>query len=116
MDSGDFVIKIPEDHFSTFAPHAGKDIIFELRPEDIHNAAFVPSGIHVGLVEAKVDVIELMGYEIMLYLISGKQSFVARVDPRTSFSTGEKVQLAFNMDNFHIFDPNMDRENPVAIH
>jgi multiple sugar transport system ATP-binding protein len=115
VDAGDFVIQIPENQVSTYAPHAGKDIIFGMRPEDIHNSAFVPSGIHTGLVEAKVDVTELMGYEIMLYLISGKQSFVARVDPRTTFSLGENVQLAFNMDNFHIFDPNIDRENPVAI-
>ena len=56
-----------------------------------------------------------MGNEIFLYLVSGKHSFVARVDPRTRFAVGDEVELAFNMDNFHIFDPSVNAENPVAI-
>jgi multiple sugar transport system ATP-binding protein len=60
-------------------------------------------------------VTELMGNEIFLYMITGNNNYVARVDPRTRFSIGEKVQLAFNMDNFHLFDPSADRENPPAI-
>jgi multiple sugar transport system ATP-binding protein len=56
-----------------------------------------------------------MGNEIFLYLISGKNSSVARVDPRTRFQIGDQVQVVFNMDNFHLFDPAADRENPPAI-
>jgi multiple sugar transport system ATP-binding protein len=66
-------------------------------------------------VEAKVDVTELMGNEIFLYLISGSDNYVARVDPRTRFQIGETVQVIFNMDNLHIFDPSKDSENPVAV-
>jgi multiple sugar transport system ATP-binding protein len=75
---------------------------------------FVPPGIHAEPIEAKVDVVELMGFEILLYMISGNNNFVARVDPRTRFSMGDKVQLVFDMDNFHIFDPSTDPENPTA--
>ena len=39
-----------------------------------------------------------------MYLLSGKNSFVARVDPRSSHRIGAEVEIAFNMDNFHIFD------------
>ncbi len=45
----------------TNAHKLGKDVIFGIRPEDVHNPEFVPSGIHTAPVEAKVDVIELMG-------------------------------------------------------
>ncbi|HEX9013495.1 MAG TPA: TOBE domain-containing protein, partial [Anaerolineaceae bacterium] len=58
---------------------------------------------------------ELMGNEILLYLLMGKNQAVARVDPRTRFAIGDQVQVVFNMDNFHIFDPASDRENPVAV-
>ena len=44
-------------------------------------------------IETKVDVTELMGNEIFLYLLSGKNNFVARVDPRTRFQIGEQVQV-----------------------
>jgi multiple sugar transport system ATP-binding protein len=108
-------VRIPQDRIPTYMPYVDRDVIFGIRPEDIHNPEFVPSGIHAEPVEAKVDVTELMGYEILLYLITGKNNFVARVDPRTRFSMGDQVQVAFNMDNFHIFDPSSDRENPVAV-
>jgi len=60
-------------------------------------------------------VTELMGNEIFLYLVNGKDNFVARVDPRTRFQIGEQVQVVFNMDNMHLFDPAADSENPPAI-
>jgi multiple sugar transport system ATP-binding protein len=115
VDTGDFSIKIPEGRAGFYMPYVGKDIIFGIRPEDIHNPMFAPPGIHVEPVETKVDVTELMGNEIFLYLISGKNNFVARVDPRTRFQIGDQVQVVFNMDNFHLFDPSADRENPPAI-
>jgi len=113
VDTTEFAVKVPEDRVATYLPYAGKQVIFGIRPEDIHNPLFVPPGIHFALVDAKVDVTELMGNEIFLYLVSGKNSFVARVDPRTRFTIGSKVQVAFNMDNFHIFDPSVNPDNPV---
>ena len=115
IDTGEINVRIPDERANTYMPYAGREIIFGIRPEDIHNRAFVPSGIHTGMIDAKVDVTELMGNEIFLYLVSGKNNFVARVDPRTRFQIGEHVQLAFNMDNFHIFDASVDKENPPAV-
>ena len=115
VDTGEMVIRIPDERAKTYMPIAGKDIIFGIRPENIHNPMFAPPGIHAETIEAKVDVVELMGFEILLYLVSGVNNFVARVDPRTRFKMGDKVQLVFDMDNFHIFDPSTDPENPTAI-
>jgi multiple sugar transport system ATP-binding protein len=115
VDTGDFSIRIPESRQALYMPYAGKEVIFGIRPEDIHNPMFAPPGIHAEPVESKVDVTELMGNEIFLYMLSGKNSFVARVDPRTRFQIGDQVQVVFNMDNFHLFDPSADRENPPAI-
>lgn len=115
VDAGEFSIKIPEDRTKIYMPYAGKQVIFGIRPEDIHNPLFAPPGIHAEPVEAKVDVTELMGNEIFLYLVSGKNNYVARVDPRTRFTIGSKVKVVFNMDNFHIFDPSGDPDNPVAV-
>ena len=55
---------------------------------------------------AKVDVTELMGNEIFLYLLTADQkSFIARVDPRVQAQPGDMLDLAVNMQNAHIFDP-----------
>lgn len=114
-DDNSFTVRIPDERVPVYMPHAGKKVIFGIRPEDIHNPEFAPPGIHAAPVECKVDVTELMGNEIFLYLVCGRNSFVARVDPRTRFAVGDRVQVVFNMDNFHIFDPSLDAENPRAI-
>jgi multiple sugar transport system ATP-binding protein len=115
VELGESTVKIPENRNSTYANLVGKDIIFGIRPEDIHNPVYAPPGIHAEMIETKVDVTELMGNEIFLYLISGNNNFCARVDPRTRFAMGDRVQLVFNMDNFQIFDPSVDAENPPAV-
>jgi multiple sugar transport system ATP-binding protein len=115
IDAEAFTVKVPDKKVSTYAHLVDKDIIFGIRPEDIHNPEFVPMSVTTSEVIAKVDVTELMGNEIFLYLVSGKHDYVARVDPRTRFTIGEEVKVAFNMDNFHIFDPSLDRENPPAV-
>jgi len=52
-----------------------------------------------------VDVVEPMGSEIYLYLVTtGGQQFVARVDPMTKVQPGEKMQVTFDMSKMHAFD------------
>jgi hypothetical protein len=35
---------------------------------------------------------------------SGTQDFIARVDPRSSYSMDSREQMVFDMSNMHIFD------------
>ena len=99
-----YSLPIPESYDAIYEAHLGKDVIFGVRPENIHNPDFVPPSIHVEYATATVDVTELMGNEIFLHLMLGDTNFVARVDPRSKYKVGEEIQIAFDMDNFHIFD------------
>ncbi|HKY56102.1 MAG TPA: sn-glycerol-3-phosphate ABC transporter ATP-binding protein UgpC [Anaerolineales bacterium] len=104
VDAGDFVVAIPRSRAKPYEDHVDKDIIFGIRPENIHDAEYVPTNIDSEKVAVKVDVTELMGNEIFLYLVSGKNTFVARVDPRSKLRVGEQATVAFDMDNIHVFD------------
>jgi len=104
IDGDEFSVPIPDERTGVYESFDGKRVIFGIRPENIHNPDFVPPNIHTELVPAKVDVTELMGNEIFLHLVSGDISFVARVDPRSTFGAGDEVQVAFDMNSFHIFD------------
>jgi len=104
LDTGDFVVAIPAKLAKPYEAYSGKDVIFGIRPENIHDAEFVPTNIDSEKVGIKVDVTELMGNEIFLYLVSGKHTFVARVDPRSKLRVGQQASVAFDMDNVHIFD------------
>ena len=99
-----FTVKVPEGRRAVLKPHIGKKVVFGLRPEDIHDPNFAPPHIIAQNVEADVDLTELMGNEIFLFLKSKDSEYVARVDPRTSYKIGDQVTMAFNMENMHIFD------------
>jgi multiple sugar transport system ATP-binding protein len=111
VDAETFKVQVPDDRVNTYTPEIGREIIFGIRPEDIHNPLYAPTGIHVQAIDAVVDITELMGNEIFVYLKSGENNFIARVDPRTRFQVNDKVQVVINMDNMHIFD----RETEQAI-
>jgi multiple sugar transport system ATP-binding protein len=104
VDTGDFVVAIPANKVAPYRQYIDKDVIFGIRPENIHDADFVPPNIDAERVTVKVDVTELMGNEIFLYLVSGRNTFVARVDPRSKLRIGQQAQVMFDMDNIHIFD------------
>ena len=104
VETDAFTVKIPDERAAAYMKYEGKQITFGIRPEDIHNPEFLPPNIHAEKVAAKVDVIELMGNEVVLYLLSGKNTYVARVDPRSRYRVNDQAQMAFNMDRIHIFD------------
>jgi multiple sugar transport system ATP-binding protein len=104
VKTGSFKVKVPDNRKKALKPYVGKAVVFGLRPENIHDPNFAPPRIMAQNVEAIVDLTELMGNEIFLFLKSGDDEYVARVDPRTSFNMGDKVTMAFNMENIHIFD------------
>ncbi len=110
-----FKLEIPKEKLKVYGPYEGKKVIFGIRPEDIYNPEYPAAGIKAAPVECKVDLLELMGDEIYVYLMSGSHDLVARVDPRSKYTLGSKVQMAFDMSKFHIFDTETDPENPVAI-
>jgi multiple sugar transport system ATP-binding protein len=108
VETSGFKVPVTMDRPS-YHNYVDKPVVMGIRPEDIYNPAFVPPGIHSAPVEAKVDVTELMGNEIYLYLVSGQDNVVARVDPRSDIRMGDKIQVAFSMDKVHLFDPDTEK-------
>ena len=104
IDTGDFAVQVPAARAAAYHAHAGKDVIFGIRPENIHDPDFAPPNIQGEKISVKVDVTELMGNETLLYLVSGRNTFVARVDPRSHLRVGHQAQVVLDMDQFHIFD------------
>jgi multiple sugar transport system ATP-binding protein len=109
MDSGAFTVQVPPDRLSAYSSYVGKDVIMGIRPENIHDPHFIPTGIFTQPVQGKVELTELMGNEIFLYISCGEHNFVARVDPRTACRMGDQTQVVFNMDNMHLFDPETEK-------
>jgi len=109
VDGGSFKVEVPSSRYNVYNNYVDKSIIFGIRPEDIRDPHFAAPGIFAQPVEGLIDVTELMGNEVFLYVATGDHSYVARVDPRTSARMGNRMQVVFNMDNMHLFDPETEQ-------
>jgi multiple sugar transport system ATP-binding protein len=109
VDTEDFKVQIPSALAKPYQGLDGKRVIFGIRPENIHDPEFAPSNIKGEKISVKVDVTELMGNETLLYLVSGKNTFVGRVDPRSHLRVGHDTQVILDMDKFHIFDAETEK-------
>jgi multiple sugar transport system ATP-binding protein len=104
IDAGSFRLPAPADSKQKLGDYIGKSVVLGIRPEDIHDREFVPGALTAAPVSAKVDVMEPMGSEIYLFLLSGSHSFVARVDPRSQGRPGKAMDMMVNLDRIHLFD------------
>ncbi len=111
LDTGSFRLPVPADRKDKLVGLAGKNVVLGVRPEDIHDRDYQPGALNAAPVSTQVDVIEPMGAEIYLFLLSGKNSFIARVDPRSQARPGNKLDVVMNLDKIHVFD----KETELAI-
>jgi multiple sugar transport system ATP-binding protein len=104
---GNISISVPEGKMKYLRDqgYVGKEIVMGIRPEDIHDEPLFIESSEGTRISAKVDVSELLGAETMVYSNVGGQDFVARLDSRSHFQPGEKIDLAFDMNKSHFFDP-----------
>jgi len=112
LETGGLRVGVPAQKAKLLTAYMGKKIIFGIRPENIHDKDYPPSGYvpddassSTSLVQAKVDVTEMMGNEVFLHLLSEEDSFLARVDARTAARPGQDITLIFSMSDMHAFDP-----------
>ena len=84
--------------------YEGKEVIFGIRPEDIHGEQIALDAAPQSTVRAQVVVSELLGAETMLYSVIGDTEFVAKVDARNFHEPGAYVDLAFDLTKGNFFD------------
>src|ERR1035437_8374698 len=105
IDGGSFRVAMPEAFRANLIAHAGKEVVFGVRPEDI--ALHQPGADAGSTISARAEVVELLGSEIFAHLSCDAHALVARMAvPKQPISVGETIQIDFNMANMHVFDKN----------
>ena len=89
--------------------YVGKEVVFGIRPEDMYDGAEDIEKYSDGIVEANVEVTELMGAETFLYLNCEGNALVARVDPTSTTKSGDVIKLALNTAKIHVFDKETEK-------
>jgi multiple sugar transport system ATP-binding protein len=98
------VIALDESLARRAAGHVDRPVVLGIRPEAIREAQAGSPAEAGRTAEVRVEVSEPMGSETLLYLDSGATAFVARVGPTDRFAAGERMRVAFDLANAHLFD------------
>lgn len=100
-----FEIIVPESKVnSKLQNYVGKEIILGVRPENLHDEEMYLSNATTGVVECNVEITEMMGAEIYLYLDCEGIPLTARVSSRSTVRSGDVIQIAIDPNRIHIFD------------
>jgi multiple sugar transport system ATP-binding protein len=104
-------LKLPEDKAKApeLQEYIGREVVIGIRPECIHDDESHIRAMADAIIEADVEVTELMGAEIYLYLVTDETNLIARVSPRSKTRAGDVVNVAIDMTRVHIFDKETER-------
>jgi multiple sugar transport system ATP-binding protein len=95
---------VPSSRTARYRPHLGKGLTFGLRPEHIiEERANVPPG--AAAFDARLDVVEPMGMETMVYFIVDGVEVCGRVNPAAAGKVGESMRLVADLNQMHLIDP-----------
>ncbi|MEG1773973.1 MAG: TOBE domain-containing protein, partial [Oscillospiraceae bacterium] len=108
---GDWALEIPAEKTNSgvFDPYVDQMVVMGVRPEAIADATFEPHDRVFSQLPATVDIAEMMGSEIYLYLTCVDASMIAKVSSHTAYHSGDAVKIALNMAQAHFFDAQTDQ-------
>ena len=103
---GNYKVKLTESKANDLikGDYIGKEIKVGIRPEDIHDEEMFIANSQSSVVDAYVEVTELLGAETYLYLLIADNNMTARVDPRSTAKNGDTIKVALDMNQIHMFD------------
>ena len=106
INIGHVSITIPERKMNDLRKqgYINKEIIMGICPEDLHNESVFIKNSTGSIIDAKIEVTELLGAENILYLQIAGQPYIARIDPRSHVKPGQVLTLAMDMNKVHFFD------------
>jgi multiple sugar transport system ATP-binding protein len=104
FDEGDFKVKIDEKMYDALKPYVNKEVIFGVRPECVYDRLFATNASPDNTVRVVCDVVEAMGSANHIFLKTKKSTFIAIVDAHDRPTTGEYLEVVFDMARAHFFD------------
>ena len=105
LDEGKFSLELLPAMEESLIPYIGKVVTLGVRPEDIYDKVYAGNVATEGRVATStVEVVEPMGSEILLYLNTGKNTLVARVEPQSEAKVNQEFEFLFNLEKIRLFD------------
>jgi multiple sugar transport system ATP-binding protein len=97
-------LRIPKAMGVMAFSHLDREIIFGIRPEDIHSQLLCPQA-KDNHAQFEVDMVENMGSNLFAYFTIGDGQCIAQLAPDVAVANGKRHALWFNTERCHLFDP-----------
>ncbi|MDR2752243.1 MAG: sn-glycerol-3-phosphate ABC transporter ATP-binding protein UgpC [Clostridiales bacterium] len=101
---GENKIRVPESKAKAIDGYVGKTVVLGVRPEDLHDEEMFIAASPDSIIETDVEVTELLGAEVYLYVVAAGQNLTARVNPRSTAKPKDHIKMALDANRIHIFD------------
>jgi len=88
----------------TMKDYKGRAVTLGIRPEDIYDDDLALANEENSIIDAEIEVRELMGSETYLYLKYGSEQLMARVPTSTLPKSDGTLKVALDMNKAHLFD------------
>ena len=133
VEFGEYQVKLPQSKVDLIVNlekylNTDRPVIFGIRPEDLHDEPIWVESKETQKIQVKVDFVEALGSETILYCITKKSdgfgeedvngsiiealsNMVAKVDSRSQTKSGDIIDIALDIDHCHVFD----KETEVTI-
>jgi multiple sugar transport system ATP-binding protein len=99
---------VPPSREQRYRSRVGSELLFGLRPEHITEARTdLPPG--VVPFSARLDVVEPMGMETMVYFVVDGVEVCGRVDPAAAGKVDEVMPLVADLNQMHLIDPRTEQ-------
>lgn len=111
LDEGTFIVKANEKMVKPLLEgYLNKKVTLGIRPEDIYDRFYYSGTKTEGrTLVVTVEVVEPVGSEKYLYLTTGKNTFIARVDAHNKVQVNQDIEVVFAMNKAHIFDAETEK-------
>jgi len=104
-----FRMRVPDIKAKSVQSYVGQTVTMGVRPEHLVDRAHADGmAAPDSFIPATVDVIELLGNEIFVYLNNEAATLTARMDPDLHLQRGQPIEVTAPPDKLHFFDPKTD--------
>lgn len=103
-----FKIRVPDFKEKALAGLVGQNVTLGVRPEHIIEKSRATWAYEGANIPATVDVVELLGNEVFVYLTNNGAVLTARMAPDMNLTRGQQIEVTAPMDKLHFFDPKTD--------
>jgi multiple sugar transport system ATP-binding protein len=108
VKGGELDLELADNQRAATRGMNGREVMVGVRPEHLRDNRREING-PTARVRMKIELVETLGHEVLLYGRLGGETLAAKVDPHGRFEIDDEVDLLMELNHLHLFDAVSER-------